>query len=257
MRSALAHAPRPERPAFDITSVPYQEVREAFRRALNQAVGMCTRAELADAMAILGLAEAQSDDEVERVSDVALYSRPGNPFARQRRKRPIDRIAPKLAKNLDPLAAEIARHLPNAFYTVCEVRDGHPDGGVVVNDLMNEGRPLHLMDVSLAISAPNRTLFGIRLLDLGAWHVGFGIVDVLRRSEAAAILLASSPTGAPGRSDCLHELVYAARLNDLDLVTLALEPVIGAISAVVDADDMPLLDRLDQVASFFQVLGEE
>jgi hypothetical protein len=182
--------------------------------------------------------------------DAALFSRPGDPFARSRRKRPIDRIVPKLPVKEDPLKSTIAARLPRAFFSIFETKGPHPEGGVTVKDLLGEGRLLHVMDDGLAASAEPGAMFAAHFVDLGPWHVGFGIVLMLRRSEAAAILIALSHHGdLADKRDSLHELLYLCRLHHSDLVVAALSPIISVLSHAIDGSDVEIAEIVSGFAS--------
>lgn len=202
------------------------------------------------AQEILELDSLEDLDEgaMHFLADAALFSRPGDPLAGRRRKRPVDRIAPQLPVKRDPVRSAIAAALPQAFFSIFETEGPHPEGGVMVKDLLDEDRSLHVMDNGLAASAEQGAIFAARFVDLGPWHVGFGIVLMLRKSEAAAILIAFSHDSEPAdKRDSLHELVCRCRLHHSDLVVAALAPIISALSHAIDASDI----RLEEIVSGF------
>jgi hypothetical protein len=140
--------------------------------------------------------------------------------------------------------------LPRAFFSIFETEGPHPEGGVMVKDLLDEGRALHVMDNGLAASAEQGAMFAARFVDLGPWHVGFGIVLMLRKSEAAAILIALSHDGElADKRDSLHELVYLCRIHDSDLVVAALAPLISVLSLAIDASEVEMEEIISAFAS--------
>jgi len=242
--------PMRNRDAEAVAAAGYPRVREAFNRVLNDCAGKLRQADWALARDILELDSLEDLEEgaAHFLTDTALFSRPGDPFARAGRKRPVDRIAPRLPARRDPLRSAIAARLPRAFFSIFETQGPHPDGGVTVKDLVDEGRPLRVMDNGLAASAEPGAMFAARFVDLGPWHVGFGIVLMLRKSEAAAILIAVSHGGElADKRGSLHELVYLCRLHHGDLVVAALAPMISALSLAIDASDV----ELEQIVSGF------
>jgi hypothetical protein len=241
-----------EQLSLDIPATGYQAAREAFQRALRACEAKLTAADRAAAVGILGLDAftAMDDDIVLPFADTCLYSRPGDPFVRGRARRPVDRIVPKLKLKGDPLAAAIAERLPHAFFSVFEIVDADPSGRVTVKDLIDGGRRLEIMDIALANSTERGVTFAGRFVDLGPWHVGFGVVEVLRKSEAAAIVIAVSHSGdLAEKRDALHELVYSCRIHDEDLVMHALEPMILALSMAIDMSDVGVEEFVSQFAS--------
>jgi hypothetical protein len=239
-----------EQLSLDIAATGYQAAREALQRALRACAAKLTDADRAAAEDILGLdAFTELDEDIAiYLADTCLYSRPGDPFVRGRARRPVDRIAPKLNLKGDPLAATIAERLPHAFFSVFEIIDTDPSGRVAVKDLVDGGRRLEIMDNALAKSGKRGTVFTGRFVNLGPWHAGFGIVVTLKKSEAAAIVVAVSHSGdLAEKRDGLHELVYCSRIHDEDLVMHALEPMIVALSMAIDLSDI----GVEEIASQF------
>lgn len=233
--------------AVDIGEAGYPVVREAFNRVLNNCIEKVGERELKLAWEVLGGGEPAAEFDT-LILDTALYSRPGDPFSRARRKRAIDRYAPKAANWDDPIEAAIAAKLPDAFFSIVQVERTERDGRIFVRDLMDDGRRLVVMDQGLASSASAGMLIAGRLLDLGPWLIGFGIVLPLRRSEAAAILIASSHDGElSDKRDALHELVYSCRMGGDNLVTAALEPLISVISLVIDEGEMDVAEMVGEL----------
>lgn len=240
----------------DIAAIGYPAVRNAFNEILQLCVNKLSRAELTLAEEILGLAVL---DEVppgatDMLVDTALYSSKGTPGPRVGTRRPIDRIAPKLPVKRDPLKAAIAAKLPSAIFSAFTVERAHEQGGIVARDLLDDGRIIHIMDQALAAQTAiyGEILIAGRFVDLGPWHIGFGIVVPLRKSEALAIRLALSD-GEDIEIACstLHELVYPSHLHSENLVMTALEPMITALALAIDTD---MLDMADLAASLGSLL---
>jgi hypothetical protein len=235
--------------SVDVAAIGYPTVRQAFNEVLRQCVARLGKADLDMAWDILGVDHPTSFEprspELDvhvLVQDTALYSRPGEAIARQRRKRPIDRIVRKLPA-ADALNAYVLGRLTSAFFSVFEVAEVSKEGRVVLRDLLDEGRRIQVLDNSLAPRSQPGMLVAGRFVDLGPWHIAFGIVVALRRSEATAILVALASRGAAkDRRDDLHELVYGCRLHDDDIVMEAIMPVIAALAVAVDSGLLPMAD---------------
>lgn len=222
----------------NIAEIGYPKVREAFNETLNLCVEKLNKTELVLAQEILEaeLFEEASPGFDEMLADTALFSRKERPNGR----RAIDRIAPKLPVKRDPLKSEIAAKLPSAFFSIFRIEQPHAEGGVLARDLLDDGRSIHIMDQALAASAAEASdvRFAGRILDLGPWHIGFGIVQRLRKSEALAIWLAvSHQEDLQARRDDLHELIYPAYLYGDNLVMTALEPLIMSLALAIDMED--------------------
>lgn len=239
----------------DIATIGYPAVREAFNETLQLCVDKLAKKDLTLAHEILGPGELDEEEPKvgEMLADLALYSRkerPGGPRA-------IDRIAPKLPVKRDPLKSTIAEKLPNAFFTVLEVEGPHEQGGVLAWDLLDDERSIHIMDKALAAQAVESSDIRLagRFLDVGPWHIGFGIIQTLRKSEALAICLALSSGEEPeAQRDNLHELIYPASLHGDNLVMTALEPMIMALAMGIDMD---MIDAEDILGHFGAALPDE
>ena len=238
----------------DIAAIGYPAVRNAFNETLQLCVEKLSKADLKLAEEILGLAalDEVSPGEAEMLADAALYSCKGALGARAATRRAIDRIAPKLPLKRDPLKSASAARLPAAIFSVFAVERAHEQGGVVTRDLLDDGRPIHIMDQALAAQAAIHGEFPIagRFIDLGPWHIGFGIVLPLRKSEATAIRLAlSDGQDTQYARATLHELIYPAHLHGGDLVMTALEPLITALALAIDTDTIDMDDLAASLGS--------
>ncbi len=179
------------------------------------------------------------------LADTALYSCKGSPGTRSGARRAIDRIAPKLPFNRDPLISAIAARLPNAIFSVFLIERTHEQGVVVARDLLGDGSTIRIMDQALAAQAASfgETPIAGRFVDLGPWYIGFGIVLPLRKSEVLAIRLAlSDGADIANARGTLRELVYPAHLHGENLVMAALAPIITAIALAIDTGTIDVDD---------------
>jgi hypothetical protein len=81
---------------------------------------------------------------------------------------------------------------------------------------------------------------------IGPWHVGFGVVSSLARSEAVALMLAADhPTTGRTR---LHEVVYRADIHGDNLAMHAIEPLIATLADAVDGTQTPVEDVARRLA---------
>lgn len=228
---------------IDIGRGGYPALRQAFNRVLHRLAGAVTADDVALAQDILELddADLQGTDEqtVTLLIDVALFS------ADASGSRAIDRLAGE-AKHDDAVDAAIAARLPHAFFSVFEVLDGHEAGGVRARDLIAGGPDLHIMDEGLAANVAAGALFAGRFVAIGPWHVGFGVVSSLARSEAVALMLAADHP-ATGRTR-LHEVVHRADIHGDNLAMHAIEPLIATLADAVDGAPTPVEDVARRLA---------
>jgi hypothetical protein len=236
----------------DVAAFGYDAVRAAFQHTLGLCTKKLVRADLQLAADVLrcDIGPDLSETIASMVMDAALYSRPGKPWRRRSARRAVDRMASNLPVRHDPLMASLTSRLTTATYSVFEVEKIAGDGAVGVRDVLDEFRPLKIMDMGLASTARPGTVFAGRFLDAGPWRIGFGIVHVLTNSEAAAICLAFAHRGQlEDKRDALHELVYASRIHGDDLVLVAITPLIAAVSVAIDASDAGMASILAELAA--------
>ncbi len=236
---------------IDIAGAGYPAVRAAFNDTLQLCIGKLSKLdiELAEDILELGALDEDTPGVMEMLTDTALYSRKGKPTARTTR-RAIDRIAPKLSVKHDPLKAAIAARLPAAIYSIFKAESAKGRGLVQMRDLLDNDRAVTVMDNALAamVAKKGEMLIAGRFLDLGPWHIGFGIVQPLRKSEVLAVSLAlSNGEDLETKRGNLHELFYPAELHGESIVLNALESMILALAMAVD---MELIDADDLRARF-------
>jgi hypothetical protein len=141
---------------------------------LREAVRACSRADLTRAAKQLGLwAEGQivaDEDALDMLVDVALFE------PNQRGRRAFDHFLENGAQRLVPADLELARRMAGAFFSIFRFAARHETAGIWLEDLLEGGRRLWLIDEALDASASDGTIFGMRLFDAGPFHAGFGIV---------------------------------------------------------------------------------
>lgn len=153
----------------------YRPIRTSIQHVLRMAVPVCSRADWTRAAKQLGLwAEAQvlvdDDDQIDMLADVALFE------PNQRGRRTFDRFLENMAQQLDPPDVALAHRMATASFSIFHVAERHEAAGVWLEDLLDAGRRLWLMDEGLEASAPDGMVLGMRLFDAGLFHAGFGII---------------------------------------------------------------------------------
>lgn len=211
----------------------YPALRQTFNAVLQEIADGLSDEDMSQAYDVLDLDEEEGVDEQGAVllMDAALFSRPDEPDA----PRAIDRLAPKAGRD-NALTKAIAARLPTADFSVYEAGATHPDGGLKAFDML-AGTEVHIMDEGLAASFEPGGFFAGRFAGLGPWHIGFGVVSKLTRSEVVALILAAS--GPDGRDE-LHEMVYRADLHGEILIMSAVEPAIALIATMIDESSTPI-----------------
>ncbi|HXV74344.1 MAG TPA: hypothetical protein VD713_06395 [Sphingomonadales bacterium] len=238
----------------DFAAIGYAAVRAAFNETLQLCADKLSNADLTLAHEVLG-SDALDEDTpgfYEMLADTALFSRRWTLGARAPARRAIGRIAPKLPVTRDPLKSAIAALLPKAFFSVLEIEGAHPEGGVSARDLVDGGRIIRIMDNALEAQSATagKIMLAGRFVDLGPWHIGFGIVIALRKSEAMAICMAlSDDEELEEKRDDLHELLYSAQLHGHNLVMAALEPMIMSLAIAIDMDMVDIEELTSELSS--------
>ncbi len=211
----------------------YAGLRQTFNAVLQEVADGLGEEDMTLAYDVLDLDEEEGVDEQGAVllMDAALFSRPDEPDA----PRAIDRLAPKAGRD-NALTKAIAARLPAADFSVFQALAPHPDGGIKALDIL-AGTEVHIMDEGLAASFEPGGFFAGRFAGLGPWHIGFGVVSKLTRSEAVALIIAAA--GPEGR-DQLHEMVYRADLHGEILIMSAVEPAIAQVAMMIDESSTPI-----------------
>jgi hypothetical protein len=153
----------------------YRPVRASLRRIVSLAMSVCDRADMMRAAKQLGIwvngtIVFPDDDAVNMLGDVALFE------PNQHGRRAFDRFLSEKAPQLDAADFELTQRMGKAFFSLFRCKGRHEVAGIWLEDLLDEGRSLWLMDESAEIFVPAGETFGLRLFDAGAFYVGFGIL---------------------------------------------------------------------------------
>jgi hypothetical protein len=214
----MAVKPRP----LDPSAIDYPAVKTALTRVINLCLSKLTPSDMKRARAVLHRTSTPVEPEHgDLLFDSALFSLKDN------KKRAIDRIAPKLAGNHDPLVALVAARLATSTYTVFAVASEAEDGIIIVHDLLGEGRALRLVPGIADYADPLQVgaLYAGRLIDIGPWWLGTSSFLRIEQPEADAIGAAMARAANPfeGR-ESLHETIYKCAINGYDLAEYAAGP---------------------------------
>lgn len=228
-------------PLFPSPVFSYDQARELLIQLLEQCQRKLNQADWR--LAYERLDALEEADVVDWIADTALYSYRG-------RRRAIDRILPKL-KASDGLAVRLKEGLGNANFSVFEIVRIDSDSRILLKDLLDDGRELTLVDRGMASSGRPGVVFAARLLDVGPWHMGLGIVVVLRKSAAVALGMLLD---REGRED-LHELIYHCELHGIDLAAAVVLPVLEALCEQLDQSPQSVADLLQTLRGQVGPLG--
>ncbi|WP_143518010.1 hypothetical protein [Pseudomonas sp. PIC25] len=219
---------------FPATSLSYAEARERLIQLLSECASKLSDADWRAGYERIDALE--EDDVLDLVTDAALFSFRG-------KRRAIDRILPKL-KAGDELSARLMEGLAGALFSVFEIARIDNDQ-IILRDVLDNGRERVMTDLSLARSGRPGLVFAARLIDVGPWYMGLGIVLPLDKSEALAIAMFLE-TGA---RDDLHELVYHCTVHDISLVHAIVMPMVDAFCEELDEDDKPVCELMEELGS--------
>ncbi|GGG46958.1 hypothetical protein GCM10010964_37880 [Caldovatus sediminis] len=192
----------------------YRPLRGAIRRVLRGAPLICTEAEVTRAAWLLGLdpadPRAEPDAAIEMLADLSLF----DPDASGRRA--IDRFAAARGAR-GPATREdraLARRMAQtARFSVFHIAARHRAAGLWLEDMLDGGRRLWLVDEALETQRPGLTHLAMRIFDAGPYHCGFGIVAALDAAQAAACVLEQQMTGEPPFGPRFAAALYAAMLT--------------------------------------------
>lgn len=153
----------------------YRPIRVSIRRITDLAISVCDRADMMRAAKQLGFwvngtIVFPDDSAMEMLGDVALFE------PNQGGRRAFDRFLSDKAPQLDAADFELAQRMGKAFFSLFRCKGKHEVAGIWLEDLLDEGRSLWLMDESAEVFVPAGATFGMRLFDAGAFSVGFGLL---------------------------------------------------------------------------------
>jgi hypothetical protein len=193
----------------------YRPLRAAIQRVLQAAPLTCTKAEITRAAGLLGLdladPSAEADAAMEMLADLSLF----DPDASGRRA--IDRFA--TARGARGPAAEdraLAKRIAQtARFSVFYIAARHKAAGVWLEDMLDGGRRLWLMDEALEAQRRGLSHLAMRIFDAGPFHCGFGIVAKLDTAVAAACMLQQQTSGEPPFGPRFAAALYAGMLGTI------------------------------------------
>ncbi|HEX6015768.1 MAG TPA: hypothetical protein VFY87_28980 [Geminicoccaceae bacterium] len=152
----------------------YRPIRAGIRRVLREATKACGRADLDRAVkqvAPWAAEEDLEDDETaDMLVDVALFE------PNQRGRRAFDRFLAERGERLGAADRALAERMAGAWFSIFRVVGRHEAAGLWLEDMLDGNRRLWLVDEAFEASAPEGAIFGMRLLDAGPFHAGFGII---------------------------------------------------------------------------------
>ena len=165
----------------------------------------------------------KGSEAMEMVGDVALFE------TNQHKRRAYDRFLAEDAKTLDPPDKALAGLMGRARFSIFRYAGRHEAAGCWLEDLLDDDRRVWLLDESMA-SATEGVVFGMRLIDAGPYHAGFGIIV---QPDETTIGICVATQRSSGRHPFRHSLaatLYGDRLrDDLPPSTEFEEAVVGMI----------------------------
>lgn len=165
----------------------YRPLRASIQSVLKVAISTCTSSDWRRAAKLLCfdleeqdrdglLAEAQ---HTEMLMDLALFE------PNQSGRRTYDRFLKSAARKVAPADQQVARALGGAFFSVFRVQAHHEIAGVWLEDLLNSGPLIWVVDEGMEASAPDGLCFAARIFNAGDFHAGLGIIVPLDAESVA------------------------------------------------------------------------
>ncbi len=226
----------------------YQPIRASVRRILAEAVRVCNQSDLKRAAKLLGLWADEKiilpevDAAVEMLIDLALFE------PNQRGRRAYDVFLSDKAPKANAEDLRVAQRMSAAFFSLFRCTGHHEVAGVELEDLLNGGRKLWLMDERMEESASDAGAFGMRIFDAGLFHVGFGIAAPTN-DETAEFAVQSVTRN--GRSTFRHSLAATLYSDSIsgranfapEIEEAMLESLTTALFSITPSHDLSIVGR--------------
>jgi hypothetical protein len=170
----------------DILSV-YRPLRASIQSVLKAATATCNTSDWRRAAKLLCFDLEDSDEDgllaeaqhTEMLMDVALFE------PNQSGKRTYDRFLKAAGRKLAPAELEVARALQGAYFSVFRIQSRHETAGLWLEDLLNDGPPIWIVDEGMEASGPDGLCFAARVFNAGGFHAGLGIILPLDAESVA------------------------------------------------------------------------
>jgi hypothetical protein len=154
----------------------YRPIRAGIQRVLRRAGTACSRADLTRAVKQVApwadIDTLVTGEVPAMITAVALFE------PNQRGRRACDRFLEEKAGTLSATDQALAQAMAGAWFSIYRVAGRHEAAGLWLEDLLDEDRRIWLMDEGLQASAPDDTIFAMRMFDAGPFHAGFGIAVI-------------------------------------------------------------------------------
>ena len=180
----------------------YRPIRASIRRITDLAISVCDRADMMRAAKQLGLwvngtIVFPDDGAMEMLGDVALFE------PNQGGRRAFDRFLSEKAPQFDAADFELAQRMGKAFFSLFRCKGKHEVAGIWLEDLLDEGRSLWLMDKdkSAEVFVPAGATFGMRLFDAGAFYVAFAFLPPVDEETIEFCVRSKTRSGRFAHSD--------------------------------------------------------
>lgn len=165
----------------------YRPLRASIQSVLEAAVATCSKSDLRRAAKLLwsdledlgGDGLLSDGQHVEMLMDVALFER------NRSGKRVYDRFLKSAERKPVPADQQVAHALGGAFFSVFRVVSRHETAGIWLEDLLNDGPSIWIVDEGLEQTAPDGLCFAARIFNAGDFHAGLGIVLPLDEEDVA------------------------------------------------------------------------
>lgn len=155
----------------------YRPLRASIQSVLKAAVQTCNNSDWRRAAKLLCFDLDEHDElletgqHTEMLMDVALFE------ANQSGHRTYDRfLKGAAARKLSPEDQKVARDLQGAFFSIFRVDARHETAGLWLEDLLNGGPRIWIVDEGMEASASIDLCFGARLFNAGEYHAALGIL---------------------------------------------------------------------------------
>lgn len=193
--------------AFEATRDKVNKITDLVRRS-------CGQTDMKRAAATLGVLAAgkflirDQEPGIAMIRDIAIFE------PNDHGVRPMDRFLSGPARALPKDDQDIAQSVGRAFFSLFKFTTRHELGGIWVEDILDNDRPIWIANPLFEDRDGNPEIFAMRIFDTGPFHTAIGIVTQASAKMVEICTISMKDTGRLPFRQSLAATLYGVSLMD-------------------------------------------